>query len=85
EPLVMRKLSDIPLLLPWKNKSRDNSYNIAHLTETLGEDALHRCHVQVANELFYRNKSAWLVGKLTTPDGTLPCLMPIHRTDEGQL
>ncbi|MDI5829712.1 bifunctional isocitrate dehydrogenase kinase/phosphatase, partial [Salmonella enterica subsp. enterica serovar Kentucky] len=42
-----------------------------HLTETLGEDALPRCHVQVANELFYRNKAAWLVGKLTTPDGTL--------------
>ncbi|MGS0314442.1 isocitrate dehydrogenase kinase/phosphatase AceK regulatory subunit, partial [Escherichia coli] len=39
----------------------------------------------VANELFYRNKAAWLVGKLTTPDGTLPFLLPIHRTDEGEL
>ncbi|HFG5155085.1 TPA: bifunctional isocitrate dehydrogenase kinase/phosphatase [Salmonella enterica subsp. enterica serovar Mississippi] len=77
--------SSQPLRLPWQNKSRDIRYIIAHLTETLGEDALPRCHVQVANELFYRNKAAWLVGKLTTPDGTLPFLLPIHRTDEGEL
>lgn len=43
------------------------------------------CHLQVANELFYRNKAAWLVGKLITPSGTLPFLLPIHRTDEGEL
>ncbi|KJT96881.1 bifunctional isocitrate dehydrogenase kinase/phosphatase protein, partial [Salmonella enterica subsp. enterica serovar Heidelberg str. 76-0300] len=85
ETLLMRMLSDLPLRLPWQNKSRDIRYIIAHLTETLGEDALPRCHVQVANELFYRNKAAWLVGKLTTPDGTLPFLLPIHRTDEGEL
>ncbi|HDW5816393.1 TPA: bifunctional isocitrate dehydrogenase kinase/phosphatase [Salmonella enterica subsp. enterica serovar Typhi] len=85
EPLLMRILSDLPLCLPWQNKSRDIRYIIAHLTETLGEDALPRCHVQVANELFYRNKAAWLVGKLTTPDSTLPFLLPIHRTDEGEL
>ncbi|EFR1389737.1 bifunctional isocitrate dehydrogenase kinase/phosphatase [Salmonella enterica] len=85
ETLLMRILSDLPLRLPWQNKSRDIRYIIAHLTETLGEDALPRCHVQVANELFYRNKAAWLVGKLTTPDGTLPFLLPIHRTDEGEL
>lgn len=45
EPLLMRILSDLPLRLPWQNKSRDIRYIIAHLTETLGEDALPRCHV----------------------------------------
>ncbi len=40
--------------------------------------------MSVANGLFYyRNEAARLVGKLTTPDGTLPFLLPIHRTDEG--
>ena len=42
-------------------------------------------HLQVANELFYRNKAAWLVGKLITPSGTLPFLLPIHQTDDGEL
>jgi len=85
EPLLTRILSDLPLRLPWQNKSRDIRYIIAHLTETFGAEALHRSHLQVANELFYRNKAAWLVGKLLTPAGTLPFLLPIHRTDEGEL
>ena len=85
EWLLTRVLSDLPLRLPWQNKHRDIHYIIEHLTETLGADVLSGCHLQVANELFYRNKAAWLVGKLITPSGTLPFLLPIHRTDEGEL
>ncbi len=80
----MRILSDLPLRLPRQNKSRDIRYIIAHLTETLGEDALPRCHVQWRTSCFTVIKRR-LVGKLTTPDGTLPFLLPIHRTDEGEL
>lgn len=58
--------------LPWQNRHRDIHYIIEHLTETLGADVLQRSHLQVANELFYRNKAARLVGKLITPSGTLP-------------
>ena len=66
EWLLTRVLSDLPLRLPWQNKHRDIHYIIEHLTETLGADVLPGCHLQVANELFYRNKAAWLVGKLIT-------------------
>ncbi|WFW60157.1 bifunctional isocitrate dehydrogenase kinase/phosphatase [Citrobacter freundii] len=85
EGLLTRVLSDLPLRLPWQNKQRDIRYIIEHLTEIVGEAVLARCHLQVANELFYRNKAAWLVGKLITPEVTLPFLLPIHRTDEGEL
>ena len=85
EALLMRVLSDLPLRLRWQNKSRDIHYIIRHLTETLGTDNLAESHLQVANELFYRNKAAWLVGKLITPSGTLPFLLPIHQTDDGEL
>lgn len=85
ESLLMRVLSDLPLRLRWQNKSRDINYIIRHLTETLGTDNLAESHLQVANELFYRNKAAWLVGKLITPSGTLPFLLPIHQTDNGEL
>ncbi|EHZ5416370.1 TPA: bifunctional isocitrate dehydrogenase kinase/phosphatase [Escherichia coli] len=85
EALLMRVLSDLPLRLRWQNKSRDIHYIIRHLTETLGTDNLSKSHLQVANELFYRNKAAWLVGKLITPSGTLPFLLPIHQTDDGEL
>ncbi|MXE69347.1 bifunctional isocitrate dehydrogenase kinase/phosphatase [Escherichia coli] len=85
ESLLMRVISDLPLRLRWQNKSRDIHYIIRHLTETLGTDNLEESHLQVANELFYRNKAAWLVGKLITPSGTLPFLLPIHQTDDGEL
>lgn len=81
----MRVISDLPLRLRWQNKSRDIHYIIRHLTETLGTDNLAESHLQVANELFYRNKAAWLVGKLITSSGTLPFLLPIHQTDDGEL
>ncbi|MEB3533241.1 bifunctional isocitrate dehydrogenase kinase/phosphatase [Escherichia coli] len=85
ESLLMRVISDLPLRLRWQNKSRDIHYIIRHLTETLGTDNLAESHLQVANELFYRNKAAWLVGKLIAPSGTLPFLLPIHQTDDGEL
>ncbi|EJK2940292.1 bifunctional isocitrate dehydrogenase kinase/phosphatase [Escherichia coli] len=85
ESLLMRVISDLPLRLRWQNKSRDIHYIIRHLTETLGTDNLAESHLQVANELFYRNKAAWLVGKLITPSGTLPFLLPIHQTNDGEL
>ncbi|EEU9362933.1 bifunctional isocitrate dehydrogenase kinase/phosphatase [Escherichia coli] len=85
ESLLMRVISDLLLRLRWQNKSRDIHYIIRHLTETLGTDNLSKSHLQVANELFYRNKAAWLVGKLITPSGTLPFLLPIHQTDDGEL
>lgn len=78
-------LTDLPLRLPWENKARDIGFIIAHLHESFGEEALSHCHLQVANELFYRNKAAWLVGKLVTPSATVPFLLPIHRTDDGEL
>ena len=85
ESLLMRVIRDLPLRLRWQNKSRDIHYIVRHLTETLGTDNLAESHLQVANELFYRNKAAWLVGKLITPSGTLPFLLPIHQTDDGEL
>lgn len=83
--LLTTLLSDLPLRLRWQNLARDVGYIIAHLTETLGAQMLQNAHLQVANELFYRNKAAWLVGKLVLPGGTLPFLLPIHRTQEGEL
>jgi len=85
EALLTKVLADLPLRLPWQNRARDVGYIIAHLSEAVGTETLQNSHLQVANELFYRNKAAWLVGKLMTPDGTVPFLVPIHRNDEGQL
>lgn len=83
--LLTRLLKDLPLRLPWQDLDRDVGYILNHLTETLGAEMLDKVHLQVANELFYRNKAAWLVAKLVLPSGTLPFLLPIHRSNEGEL
>ena len=85
ETLLGKMLSDLPLRLPWQDRLRDVSYIIAQLTETFGDELLRQAHLHIANELFYRNKAAWLVGKIVTPVGTLPFLLPIHRSDDGEL
>ncbi|MDX6041692.1 bifunctional isocitrate dehydrogenase kinase/phosphatase [Scandinavium lactucae] len=85
QTLLTRMLSDLPLRLSWQDKARDVGYILAHLTDTFGCEVLRESHLQVANELFYRNKAAWLVAKLHTPQGVVPLLLPIHRSDEGEL
>ncbi|ALB69190.1 bifunctional isocitrate dehydrogenase kinase/phosphatase [Cronobacter muytjensii] len=85
QPLLATLLGDLPLRLPWQDLARDIRYIIAHLNETLGPTRLAQAHLEIANELFYRNKAAWLVGKLRLPDATLPFLLPVHRSDEGKL
>ncbi len=85
ETLLGKMLSDLPLRLPWQDRLRDVGYIIAQLTETFGDALLRQAHLHIANELFYRNKAAWLVGKIVTPVGTLPFLLPIHRSDDGEL
>ncbi|WP_058912390.1 bifunctional isocitrate dehydrogenase kinase/phosphatase [Entomohabitans teleogrylli] len=83
--LLTALLSDLPLRLPWEDVARDVDYILAHLGENFTESALSQAHLQVANELFYRNKAAWLVGKLRFADRVVPFLLPIHRSEEGKL
>ena len=85
QPMLRNMLNDLPLRLPWQDLTRDAGYIVAHLNETFGADALRHAQLEVANELFYRNKAAWLVGKLTLPEGKMPFLLPIHRTEDGRL
>ncbi|KEA54363.1 isocitrate dehydrogenase [Mangrovibacter sp. MFB070] len=86
QALLTTLLTDLPLRLPWQNLPRDVGYILRHLRETLGEEVLAGCSLDVATELFYRNKAAWLVAKLVQPGGDiLPFLLPIHRTPDGQL
>ncbi len=75
----MRVISDLPLRLRWQSKSRDIHYIIRHLTETLGTDNLAESHLQVANELFYRNKAAWLVANLLRLPARCPSYCPSTR------
>ncbi len=83
--LLTSALSDLPLRLPWQDLPRDIAWIEQHLRDAFGAEALNDAPLEVANELFYRNKAAWLVGKLHLASSVVPFLLPIHRTDDGQL
>lgn len=83
--LLTSLLKHLPLRLPWQDIARDAGYIVHHLQEKFSNEVLQHSCLQVAHELFYRNKAAWLVAKLITPDEVLPFLLPVHRSDSGEL
>jgi len=85
QPMLHRLLSDLPLRLPWQNLSRDIGCIIAHLQQNFAVQQLEQATLKVVNELFYRNKAAWLVARLCLPSGIFAFLLPIHRSDAGEL
>lgn len=85
QPMLMALLRDLPLRLPWQNLQRDCAYIAAHLRENFDAADLSAGELEVANELFYRNKAAWLVAKLRLSSGVYAFLLPLHRNDAGEL
>ncbi|MCL2895986.1 bifunctional isocitrate dehydrogenase kinase/phosphatase [Brenneria tiliae] len=81
--MLEKVLGDVPLRLPWENLPRDISYILTYVQQAFSSEQLSQATLQVANELFYRNKAAWLVGKLSLPQGVFPFLLPIHHNERG--
>lgn len=78
-------LTHLPLGLPWEDLSRDISFITQVLGQRFSTQHLSDATFQIANELFYRNKAAWLVGKLRLNGEIYPFLLPIHHTVSGSL
>lgn len=83
--VLSRVLHDLPLRLPWQDIQRDIGFVVAHLQENFDRRELAEGALEVANELFYRNKAAWLVAKLHLSSGVYAFLLPIHRSEQGEL
>ncbi|WP_118987886.1 bifunctional isocitrate dehydrogenase kinase/phosphatase [Photorhabdus sp. CRCIA-P01] len=81
--MLRTMLNDLPLRLPWENLERDIHYIEDYLQQTFPVAELLQATFQIANELFYRNKAAWLVGKLRIGGQVYPFLLPIHHNESG--
>lgn len=78
-------LADLPLRLEWEDLKRDVS-SMTQALQIIAVPALLATAIfEVSTELFYRNKAAWLVGKIRLAGQVLPFLLPIHRSRRGQL
>lgn len=76
-------LSGLPLRLMWKDLTFDIQCIIKILRLRFPEIVEQGAQLHVANELFYRNKAAWLVGKLYINQQVHPFLLPIHHDEQG--
>ncbi|HEK2726890.1 bifunctional isocitrate dehydrogenase kinase/phosphatase [Proteus mirabilis] len=80
--LLQDILSRLPLRLPWQNKSRDIQFICQTLYAQFSHEELQNAVFHIANELFYRNKAAWMIGKIAINDQFIPLLLPIHNIEQ---
>ncbi|HDU8591363.1 TPA: bifunctional isocitrate dehydrogenase kinase/phosphatase [Proteus mirabilis] len=80
--LLQDILSRLPLRLPWQNKSRDIQFICQTLYAQFSHEELQNAVFHIANELFYRNKAAWMIGKIAINNQFIPLLLPIHNIEQ---
>ncbi len=84
---IARILRDFGLRNPFRDLHRDTRWLLRALRERLPRpfavDANHQ--VQVLSSLFFRNKGAYLIGKLVNGNLELPFAIPILRNEDGSL
>ena len=82
----MRVVTNFQLDIEFQDLARDVGDVVAALLREL-KDARLRANfqVQVLSSLFYRNKGAYVVGKIVNGFGTLPFALPILHGDDGLL
>ncbi|CAM3200873.1 isocitrate dehydrogenase kinase/phosphatase [Xenorhabdus nematophila ATCC 19061] len=78
-------LSNLPLRLKWEDLGRDIDCITQYLQSRFSRHDLLHTTFQIANELFYRNKAAWLVGKMRMGTVVYPFLLPIHHNESGEI
>ncbi|MCL8327319.1 bifunctional isocitrate dehydrogenase kinase/phosphatase [Providencia thailandensis] len=78
-------LSALPLRLQWRSLSWDVQCIVKSLIERFPNIRNETVTFQIANELFYRNKAAWLVGKLVINNEVHPFLLPIHHDADHKI
>ena len=82
----MRVVTNFQLELEFQDLERDVADVVRAFLSALGDARLRaNFQVQVLSSLFYRNKGAYVVGKIVNGFGELPFALPILHGDDGLL
>jgi isocitrate dehydrogenase kinase/phosphatase len=83
---LLRIVDNFQLQREFEDLGRDVEHVLAAVRKRLGDVALRaNFQIQVLSSLFYRNKGAYLVGKIINGFNELPFALPILHTPRGQL
>ncbi|MEM9623678.1 MAG: bifunctional isocitrate dehydrogenase kinase/phosphatase [Pseudomonadota bacterium] len=85
-PMVKQILNDFGFKLPWRDMDSDVANVLRSLAEERKEiDSAQDLVVEVITSPFYRNKGAYLIGKLIHREHQWPLALPLLTTAEGKL
>lgn len=82
---LSKVLDDLPVRLPWEEANRDVDYIATALQQRFSAEWLADADIEIATELFYRNKAAWIIGKIRAGSQIFPLLLPVHLNHQNQL
>jgi isocitrate dehydrogenase kinase/phosphatase len=84
---ILEILSGFGLSIPFENLRRDTRYLERAVFEQrhAGWKAKPNFQIQVLNSLFYRNKAAYIVGRLINGDHKQPFVIPLLRNEQGSM
>lgn len=83
---VVRMVNDFELHIAFEDLARDAGYVVEELNNRLGEVKLRaNFQIQVLSSIFFRNKGAYIVGKLINGFSELPFALPLLHARSGKL
>jgi len=83
---MVRMVNDFALHIAFEDLSRDAGYVVEELNKRLGEVKLRaNFQIQVLSSIFFRNKGAYIVGKLINGFSELPFALPLLHAKSGTL
>lgn len=80
-----RLLDDTPFTSPWINKTRDVQRIVEALKGTLGPQLSDEIVIDMVREPFFRNKAAYLIGRIDMANQSRSFVLPILINSNGEL
>lgn len=83
--MLGRILDDCNFEIPWENKRRDLLHLARYVRENIPADVIadKNTRVEVVKSIFYRNKGAYIVGRVHFYDKQVPFVIPVLNNDQG--
>ncbi|GAA5316887.1 MAG: bifunctional isocitrate dehydrogenase kinase/phosphatase [Candidatus Pelagadaptatus aseana] len=78
-------LDDFEFSVPWEDKERDVANLCACMKPYCQSEKLKQVHIDILESVFYRNKCAYLVGRIRHHNGLIPIVIPVLNNEKGGL
>ncbi|MEC8427049.1 MAG: bifunctional isocitrate dehydrogenase kinase/phosphatase [Pseudomonadota bacterium] len=85
EQVLAQLLDDFEFSVPWENKQRDIANLSRCMTPYCQRNGLKKARIDILESVFYRNKCAYLVGRIRHKDGLTPIVIPVLNNENGGL